>query len=117
MQFEQLDLSCEYNEKNHWAVCAPGVLFLFLSDNDDWCHFIVLSHRVVEEDKANGGFVDRHRFRHSKNLDIYVIAIDNGCRNSILVLDMLTELVRLTGSDHGELVKWRHRVRIKSVYL
>lgn len=106
-------------------VLRPSAIYIYsrksqslvlFSDNDDRGHLVILAHRIVEEDKTNGGFIDRHSLRHSQHLDIDVVAIDNGCRNSILLFYMLTELVRLAWSDHGELVKWRHSVWIETVY-
>lgn len=87
------------------------------SHDDNWGHFVVLSHRIVEEDEADGSFIDRHSLRHTKYLDIDIVPIDDGCRYTILVFYVLTELVRFPWSDHGELVKWRHGIRIETIDL
>lgn len=34
------------------------------SHYDNWCHLIILTHGVVEENQAYCRFVDRHRIRH-----------------------------------------------------
>lgn|GEM_PF-5106510 len=103
---------CEKGRRN--AIVLSDLLF---SDDHNRGHLIILSHRVVEEDQADGGLVYRQSFRHAKDFNIDVVAIDDRCRDTERVFDALAELVRFSRTDHSELIKWRHRIRIESVYL